>query len=258
MTRLHSNLKLSTASGSLTDLNSTDVISPHVYYFVSTAIFNNNLYHHVPNRAIVPPCISFVHVLIYTMAQGKLRSLFVSLSPRWYSTRQESKIWRQKPNRKAKLSIILTEDVPTLGFKGQVVKVNHGYGRNYLLPQRKAVYATPVNIATHNAWKAEKGRLSLASEQQLLTNFLAGKVLVIGQEKDTKWIMYPQHISMALRHQFQLHAPLDSIQLDKPLTSFGNYKVGVKVDDSTTLTMEVEVVPKETRGASKSVQAPAV
>ena len=180
------------------------------------------------------------------------------VSSRWYSTRQESKIWRQRPNRKAKLAIILTEDMPTLGFKGQLVKVNHGYGRNFLLPQKKAVYATPINIATHSAWKAQKGQLSLASEQQLLSNFLAEKVLVIKQEEKTKWALYSQHISMALRCQFQLHAPLDSIQVEKPLTTFGSYKVGVKVDDSAILTMNVEVVPKkETTRRVKSVQAPA-
>ena len=190
------------------------------------------------------------------MAQRRLQALFVPLlSSRRYSTRQESKIWRQKPNRKAKLAIILAEDVPTLGFKGQLVNVNHGYGRNYLLPQGKAVYATPINISTYNAWKAQKGKLSLASEQQLLTNFLAGKVLVIEQEIKTKWTIYSQHISTAFKRQFQLHAPLDCIQIEKPLTAFGTYEVGLKVDDSTTLKMSIEVVPKEAKG--RAVQSPA-
>ena len=40
------------------------------------------------------------------------------------------------------MQVILKEDVANLGFKDDIVNVKDGYGRNYLLPQRKAVIAT--------------------------------------------------------------------------------------------------------------------
>ena len=40
------------------------------------------------------------------------------------------------------MEIILKEDVINLGYKGDIVKVKDGYGRNYLIPQKKAVLAT--------------------------------------------------------------------------------------------------------------------
>ena len=40
------------------------------------------------------------------------------------------------------MEIILLEDVTNLGYKGDILKVKDGYGRNYLLPQKKAVLAT--------------------------------------------------------------------------------------------------------------------
>ena len=41
------------------------------------------------------------------------------------------------------MKLILIEDVPNLGYKDDIVEVKAGYGRNYLIPQQKAVIATP-------------------------------------------------------------------------------------------------------------------
>ncbi|MGZ5283888.1 MAG: 50S ribosomal protein L9 [Bacteroidia bacterium] len=43
------------------------------------------------------------------------------------------------------MEVILTQDVPKLGYKGDTVKVRPGYARNYLIPQAYAVIATKVN-----------------------------------------------------------------------------------------------------------------
>src|SRR5437762_4469318 len=45
------------------------------------------------------------------------------------------------------LQVILREDVPNLGKSGELVSVRPGYGRNYLIPQGKAVLATTKNVA---------------------------------------------------------------------------------------------------------------
>ena len=44
------------------------------------------------------------------------------------------------------MQVILREDVPALGKAGEVVKVADGYGRNFLLPRKKAVPATDANL----------------------------------------------------------------------------------------------------------------
>jgi len=45
------------------------------------------------------------------------------------------------------MEVILKETIDTLGREGDIVKVKAGYGRNYLLPQQKAVAASPANVA---------------------------------------------------------------------------------------------------------------
>lgn len=53
------------------------------------------------------------------------------------------------------MDVILTEKVRNLGSLGDKVKVKAGYGRNYLVPQGKAVYATEANIVKFEARRAE-------------------------------------------------------------------------------------------------------
>jgi large subunit ribosomal protein L9 len=43
------------------------------------------------------------------------------------------------------MEVILKEDVPKLGNRGEVVKVAEGYGRNFLLPKKLAIEATVAN-----------------------------------------------------------------------------------------------------------------
>ena len=47
------------------------------------------------------------------------------------------------------MKIILKEDIVNLGFKNDVVEVKNGYGRNYLIPQGKAILATPSALKVH-------------------------------------------------------------------------------------------------------------
>ncbi len=61
------------------------------------------------------------------------------------------------------MEVILKEDVPKLGARGEVVSVAEGYGRNYLLPKKLAVRATEANKAViaqmkAAAWKAAASR----------------------------------------------------------------------------------------------------
>jgi len=53
------------------------------------------------------------------------------------------------------VEVILLEKVRNLGALGDKVNVKPGYGRNFLVPEGKAVYATPANIAKFEARRAE-------------------------------------------------------------------------------------------------------
>ncbi len=71
------------------------------------------------------------------------------------------------------MEVILLEKVRNLGSLGERVKVKSGYGRNFLIPQRKAVYATAHNIAKFEARRAELEKA-------------AAEVLVAAQERQAR------------------------------------------------------------------------
>ena len=158
-----------------------------------------------------------------------------------YGTRQESKPWKQKPNRKPRLSIILTQDVHKLGVKGQIVKVNHGYGRNHLIPKRMAVYATHYNVEDLKAFEVEKG-VSVVNEVDLLANYLSSRQLTVRHPPEDTTPIFEQHISKAFRQNLQLHVPIDCIELSDPITDFKReHSLQVRLDESTLVTVPVKI-----------------
>ena len=162
---------------------------------------------------------------------------------RSYGTRRESKPWKQKPNRKSKLTLILTEDVPKLGNSGHVVRVEHGYGRNWLLPQGKAVYATPDNMKLYDAKNLQEGVDSEADIAVFMKDVFAKHKICIPRGDRGEWAIYEHHIAKQLR-RFRLHVPLDCIKLEEPLTSYGEHPVRIRVDEVTVIPFTVTVVPK--------------
>jgi hypothetical protein len=55
-------------------------------------------------------------------------------------------------HRKKKLKIILIENIPKIGEKGEHIEVSKGFARNYLFPKRLAVYDTPENTKLYEEW----------------------------------------------------------------------------------------------------------
>ena len=162
-------------------------------------------------------------------------------APRTYSTKKESKIWKQKPNRNPRLRIILTEDIHKLGVKGQIVKVKHGYGRNHLLPQKRAVYATPDNIRKLNAFEEEEDSGTSVLNTDIV-NFLNGKILTVQHDPNDESAIFEQHISMAFHKALQLHVPLDCIELEEPITDFNfEHSVDIHVDEKTVVTVPLVI-----------------
>src|SRR5947199_10387713 len=64
------------------------------------------------------------------------------------------------------MEVILKEDVPKLGSRGDMVKVAEGYGRNYLLPRKLAIEATRANKTVIEQMKASAVRRSAREKSE--------------------------------------------------------------------------------------------
>ena len=79
------------------------------------------------------------------------------------------------------MQVVLFEDVKALGKKGDVVKVNDGYARNFIFPKKLGVEATPQNLAKLKQQKAYEAKVAaeqLAAAKDL-ANVIAAKTVTL-------------------------------------------------------------------------------
>nr|YP_011007378.1 50S ribosomal protein L9 [Scytothamnus australis]WAM64807.1 50S ribosomal protein L9 [Scytothamnus australis] len=81
--------------------------------------------------------------------------------------------------KKQTVQVILTEDIPKLGKKGNIIKVKLGYSRNYLIPLKCGKIATPNLIRQFDLQKKD----SKAKEEQFLQKCIIAKEILEGIEK---------------------------------------------------------------------------
>ena len=81
------------------------------------------------------------------------------------------------------MEVILLEDVRTLGKKGQIVKINDGYARNYVIPKKLGIEATPKNL---NDLKLQKKReeKEAAEELAMAIKTLGTHIIALKLHKD--------------------------------------------------------------------------
>jgi large subunit ribosomal protein L9 len=148
------------------------------------------------------------------------------------------------------MKVILKEDIPKLGTMGETVSVAPGYGRNYLIPQGKAVLATSKNLKElehqrqlilRKAELVRKDAESFAEKFRGLTLTLARKV--VGEDKIYGSVSVSD-ISQALE-EAGVEIERKLIKLDEPIRSLGEFQVPVKVHADVTAELTVQVVKEE-------------
>ncbi|MCB2181501.1 MAG: 50S ribosomal protein L9 [Desulfobulbaceae bacterium] len=146
------------------------------------------------------------------------------------------------------MELILKETIDTLGEEGDVVKVKPGYGRNYLVPQGKAVQATKANIAIleqqMSTIKARKEKERLAAEE--LSKKISGATVVIEQRVGEEDKLYGSVTSADIAEKLAgLGIVIDKrkIILDEPIKTLGETMVTCKTGYQMTSEVKVEIVP---------------
>jgi large subunit ribosomal protein L9 len=148
------------------------------------------------------------------------------------------------------MKVILKEDIPKLGRMGETVQVAHGYGRNYLIPQGKAIRATSKNMKAlehermliqRKADLARKEAEGLAGKISGLTITLTRKVV---DEDKLYGSVSVSDISQALE-EAGVEIERKLIKLDEPIKSLGEFQVSIKVHADVTAELTVQVVKEE-------------
>jgi len=167
------------------------------------------------------------------------------------------------------MELILKEDVIGLGFKNDIVNVKSGYGRNYLIPQGKAVIASPSAkkiLAENLKQQAHKlAAIKAAAEEKAAA--LAGVALTIAAKVSTTGQLYGSVTNMTIADELaKLGKEVDrKIIVLKDIKKVGDYVAVVRFHKEVSAEIPVKVVaegvPAEeevTAAATVEAEVPAV
>lgn len=146
------------------------------------------------------------------------------------------------------MQVILLEKVRNLGNLGDCVNVKPGYGRNFLIPQNKAVFATANNLAMFETRRAElekNAALALAKAQEKATKFNDITVEIAAQASD-EGKLYGSvgiiEICEALKTK-GLEVTKREVQMPTgPIYSIGNYVIDIILHSDVTANLQVTIV----------------
>ena len=145
------------------------------------------------------------------------------------------------------MEIVLLEDVKALGKKGQIVKVNDGYARNFILPKKLGVEATAKNLNDLKLQKANAEKI--AAEQLAEAKALAEKIgelsvtlkMKAGEGGRAFGSISSQEIAVAAKDQLGLEIDKKKMVLPEAIKTFGTHEVPVKLHKDVTAKLTVKV-----------------
>jgi large subunit ribosomal protein L9 len=148
------------------------------------------------------------------------------------------------------MQIILQEDVEKLGNRGEVVEVKKGYARNFLLPRKLAMEATPGNMK-----RLEKMRVAFAKkaavekgDAQKLADLLAGLSLEItrksGENDQLFGSVTSADVAEALAAQGYVIDKRKIVLVD-PIKTVGDFEIPVKLQREVTAAVRLTVKKEE-------------
>ena len=145
------------------------------------------------------------------------------------------------------MQIILLENIPSLGKAGDLVKVSDGYGRNYLIPQKKAILATEKSLKViehqkrqvqQRIEKAKKDAEKLGQRIEKLSCTFAKTVGESGK-------LFGSVTSMDIENYLKengIEVDRKKISLEEPIKNLGVFTVPIKLHPEVTTHLKVWVV----------------
>ena len=148
------------------------------------------------------------------------------------------------------MQVILREDVDNLGKIGDLVKVKPGYARNFLVPSKKAIEATPKNMkAMEHAKKMVSDRLrTLKKSAAADAENIKALAIVIKAKVGEEGKLFGSVTSMDIAEAAAAKGvTIDKrkIALEEPIKRLGDFTVTVKLPADVTANLKVTVVAEE-------------
>ena len=148
------------------------------------------------------------------------------------------------------MKVILLEDVKALGKKGQIVNVNDGYARNFILPKKLGLEATSKNL---NDLKLQKQNDEKVAQEKLdaakaLAEEIKEKSITVkiqaGVEGRVFGSISSKEIALEAKKQLNMDIDKKKIIIPDAIKSLGTYNVNIKLHKDVMATLAVKVEAK--------------
>jgi len=144
------------------------------------------------------------------------------------------------------MKIILMEDIASLGRRGEVREVASGYARNFLLPKKLALEATPGNIRNLEHLKRQRERVEQKArdEAQVTAQRIGALTFAVASRASEDGRLFgsvsAQDIVQFLE-QHQIPMEKRRVGLEEPIKAIGDYQVPIRLPHEVTATLAVTV-----------------
>lgn len=148
------------------------------------------------------------------------------------------------------MKVILLEDVKSLGKKGEIVNVNDGYARNFILPKKLGLETTSKNL---NDLKLQKQNDEKVAQEKLdaakaLAEEIKEKSITVkiqaGVEGKVFGSISSKEIATEAKKQLNMDIDKKKIVIPDAIKSLGTYNVNIKLHKDVTATLAVKVEAK--------------
>ncbi|MBP3422037.1 MAG: 50S ribosomal protein L9 [Lachnospiraceae bacterium] len=145
------------------------------------------------------------------------------------------------------MKIILLEDVKTLGKKGDIINANDGYARNFILPKKIGIEATPKNLNDLKLQKAndEKVAAQILQDAQDFAKELEEQTVEVkmkaGEGGKAFGSVSTKEIAVAYKDKYGKEIDKKKMVLPEAIKNFGTYEVKVKLHPKVSGVLRVKV-----------------
>ena len=147
------------------------------------------------------------------------------------------------------MRLILTDDVADLGKRGDVVDVSDGYGRNFLLPRKKAIQASEA--ALEHAEKVREARIEAEKKakdeaEKVATQLVGTRVVLAAQAGDEGQLYGSVSVSdvvEGIRRFAGVELDKKHVEINKPIKAIGLHEVQVNLHPEVQFPVTLDIIP---------------
>ena len=148
------------------------------------------------------------------------------------------------------MKVILLENIKGVGQKDDIINANDGYARNFLIPKKKAVEATPGNLAQlkskqdSKAHKKDVEKKEAEKIKEQLSKITLNIEVKAGENGKIFGGVTAKEISEQLKQNYKIEVDKKKIELKETIKNIGTFNVSIKLFEGVIGTLKINVIAK--------------